>query len=215
LIRNCVKLALLVAAGALWGHRHLVGLIGMQGLSVRSQTHAATALIGSVFGLAAALFIFFAAIDWLFNHWDYARNMRMSKREVKDEHKEREGDPRIKSRLRELRVEWMQRARSVAKIKNADVLLMNPTHYAVALQYRHGDTPAPVITAKGAGELALRMREEARRRNVPVVENPALARALFNIHGSEPFVPEQYFQDVARILRWVYSRRHLVSRGIA
>src|SRR5439155_10757643 len=82
-----------------------------------------------------------------------------------------------------------------------------PTHYAVALQYRHGETPAPVITARGAGELALRMREEARRRRVPVVENPPLARALFKVRGAELFVPEENFQDVARILRWVYSRR--------
>ena len=216
LLRNCVKLVVLVAAGTIWGHHHLADIVGVQGLSTRSQTHTAMALIGGAFGLAAALFILFAAIDWMFNRWDYARQMRMSKREVKDEHKEREGDPRIKSRLRELRMEWLRRARSVAKVKSADVLVTNPTHYAVALQYRHGETPAPVITARGAGELALRMREEARRRRVPVVENPPLARALFKVRGAEPFVPEEHFQDVARILRWVYSRRRRpASRGIA
>jgi flagellar biosynthetic protein FlhB len=216
LLRNVVKLLVLATAAAVWGRHHLQDIVGVQGVSTRSQTHTAIQLIGGAFGLAAALFIFFAAIDWMFNRWDFARQMRMSKREVKDEHKEREGDPRIKSRLRELRMEWLRRARSVGKIKSADVLLTNPTHYAVALQYRHGETPAPVITAKGAGELALRMREEALRRNVPVVENPPLARALFRIRGVDPFVPEAHFQDVARILRWVYSRRRRsASRGLA
>ncbi|MBW8831150.1 MAG: EscU/YscU/HrcU family type III secretion system export apparatus switch protein [Burkholderiales bacterium] len=207
LLRNSLKLAVMAVATVSWGTHHLQDVLAMQGISARSQAYLITQLIGGAFGLAAALFILFAAIDWMFNRWDFARQMRMSKREIKDEHKEREGDPRIKSRLRELRMEWLRRARSVSKVKSADVLLTNPTHYSVALQYRHGDTPAPLIIAKGAGELALRMREEARRRQVPIVENPPLARALFKVPGAEPLVPEAHFQDVARILRWVYARR--------
>jgi flagellar biosynthetic protein FlhB len=143
--------------------------------------------------------------------------MRMSKREIKDEHKQREGDPRIKRRLRELRVEWLKRARQLAKVRSADVLLTNPTHYAVALEYRHGETPAPMITARGAGELAHRMRAEAQRRGVPVVEHAPLARALFALEGSQVFVPEQHFEPVARILRWVYAARshQRTGRGVA
>lgn len=207
LVRNCIKLAILAGAGVLWGRYHLADIVGAQAASTRSIAHLGLQLAGGVFGLVAALYIVFAAIDWMFNHWDFGRQMRMSKREIKDEHKEREGDPRIKSRLRELRLEWLRRTRSIAKVKSADVLLTNPTHYAVALEYRHGDTPAPLITSRGAGELALRMREEARRRGVPVVENPPLARALFRVPGHEAYVPEEHFQEVARILRWVYARR--------
>ncbi len=207
LLRNSFKLAVMATAAAIWGRHHLPQLIAMQSASGRAQAHAALELIGSMLGLAAGLFIVFAVIEWMLNRWEFARQMRMSKREIKDEHKEREGDPRIKSRLRELRMEWLRRTRSLAQVKNADVLLTNPTHYAVALQYRHGDMPAPVVIAKGAGELALRMREEARRRNVPVVENPPLARALFGLPGSDAMVPQAHFHDVARILRWVYAAR--------
>lgn len=212
LLRNCLKLAILAAIASLWGHHHLPDLVGSQAASTRSTAQLSLQLVASVFGTAATLYIVFAAIDWMFNHWDFARQMRMSKRELKDEHKEREGDPRIKQRLRELRLEWLRRARSLAKVRSADVLVTNPTHYAVALEYRHGAMPAPLITARGAGELALRMRGEARRRGVPVVENPPLARALFRLPGQEAYVPEEHFHDVARILRWIYARR---ARGTA
>ena len=106
-----------------------------------------------------------------------------------------------------MRLEWLKRARQLAKVRSADVLLTNPTHYAIALEYRHGEMPAPMITARGAGELAQRMRAEARRRAVPIVEHPPLARALFALEGSQLFVPEEHFEPVARILRWVYSAR--------
>lgn len=207
LLRNAIKLTVMAVAGVVWGNNHLTDLIALQSVTSRSQANGTLDLIGSLLGMATALFLLFAMLDWMVNRWEFARQMRMSKRDVKDEHKEREGDPRIKSRLRELRMEWLKRARSLAKVKSADVLLTNPTHYAVALQYRHGEMPAPKVLARGAGEMALRMREEARRRQVPVVENPPLARALFRIRGNEPFVPEEHFHDVARILRWVYAAR--------
>jgi flagellar biosynthetic protein FlhB len=157
--------------------------------------------------LLAAIMLVFALLDWSINRWEYLRKMRMSKREIKDEHKERQGDPRIKRRLRELRLQWLKRSRQIAKVGSADVLLTNPTHYAVALEYRHGEMPAPTITARGAGEIARRMRLEARRRGVPVVENAPLARALYALKESETLVPEEHFDQVARLLRWVYAAR--------
>jgi flagellar biosynthetic protein FlhB len=215
LLRNVVKLALMAGAAVVWGRHHLPDLIALQSAAGRSQSRAMLQLVGGMLGMAAALFLLFAAVDWMVNRWEFGRQMRMSKREIKDEHKEREGDPRIKSRLRELRMEWLKRARSLAKVKSADVLLTNPTHYAVALQYRHGEMPAPVVIARGTGEMALRMRDEARRRGVPVVENPPLARALFRLRGADPFVPEAHFHDVARILRWVYAARRVQARPLA
>jgi flagellar biosynthetic protein FlhB len=164
-------------------------------------------LLASALALLAAIVLVFALLDFALNRWQFMRDMRMSRREMRDEHKEREGDPRIKARLRELRLEWLRRARQLTKIRGSDVLLTNPTHYAVALAYRHGEMPAPLITARGAGELAQRMRAEARRRNVPVVENAPLARALFALEESQRFVPEEHFEPVARILRWVYATR--------
>jgi flagellar biosynthetic protein FlhB len=172
-------------------------------------------LLGGLLALAAGCVLVFALLDWSFSRWEFMRRMRMSKRELKDEHREREGDPRIKTRLRELRLELAKRSRSIARVKSADVLLTNPTHYAVALQYVHGRMPAPMVLAKGAGELARRMRSEARRCGVPVVEHAPLTRALFAAVEPDDYVPESEFAQVARILRWVYAARDRVpsSRG--
>jgi len=205
--RSAIKLAAIFTAMALWGPHQLPLLLGLQALPPGLLLREAIALLGSALTLLAGLMLILALLDWSFNRWEFLRKLRMSKRETKDEHKEREGDPRIKARLRELRTAWLRRARQLSKVRRADVLLTNPTHYAVALEYQHGRMPAPMITARGAGEMARRMRAEARRRHVPVVEHPALARALFAVQESQLFVPEEHFNQVARILRWVYAAR--------
>jgi flagellar biosynthetic protein FlhB len=205
--RNSAKLAVICIAAVLWGRAHLEAILRMSTLPPRAMAQAGLSLFGSALTLLAGIVIVFALLDWALNRWEFLKKMRMSKREVKDEHKEREGDPRIKSRLRELRLAWLKRMRELAKVRNADVLLTNPTHYAVALEYRHGEMPAPMITARGAGELARNMRNEARRRNVPVVENAPLTRALHALNESQVFVPVEHFEEVARVLRWVYAAR--------
>jgi flagellar biosynthesis protein FlhB len=209
--RSSAKLGLIAIATASWGRNHLEELLRLSTQEPRAALRSGIGMLGSLLSLLAGLVLLFALLDWSINRWDFMRRMRMSKREIKDEHKEREGDPRIKARLRELRLGWLTRARGLSKVRSADVLLTNPTHYAVALEYRHGEMPAPMITARGAGELAQRMRAEARRRAVPIVEHPPLARALFALHESQVLVPEEHFSQVARILRWVYAARELRS----
>jgi flagellar biosynthesis protein FlhB len=205
--RSAAKLSLICLAMAAWGRHHLGELLRMQTTQPRLMTHEAVSLLASVMTLLAGLVLALALLDWGFNRWEFMRQMRMSKREVKDENKEREGDPRIKARLRDLRLDWLKRSRQLSKVRNADLLLTNPTHYAVALEYRHGEMPAPVITARGAGELAQRMRAEAHRGNVPVVQHPQLARALYALHESQVYVPHEHFDAVARVLRWVFAAR--------
>lgn len=205
--RNTAKLTVIIVAATIWGGAHLEEILHLPLQTARSMAQGGIALLGSALSLLAGIIFVFALLDWGLNRSDFMRKMRMSKREIKDEHKDREGDPRIKARLRELRLEWLKRTRELSKVGSADVLLTNPTHYAVALQYRHDEMPAPMITARGAGELAQRMRSEARRRAVPIVENPPLARALFGLQESRSFVPEEHFEQVARILRWVYAAR--------
>ncbi|RYZ76550.1 MAG: EscU/YscU/HrcU family type III secretion system export apparatus switch protein, partial [Proteobacteria bacterium] len=131
---------------------------------------------GVILATLTAVLALLALIDLAYTRWEFLKQMRMSKREVKDEHKQREGDPRIKARLRELRLEWFKKGIAAQRVKNADVLVTNPTHYAVAISYKRDVMSAPRIVAKGSGELALRMRELARSHHVPVVENPPLAR---------------------------------------
>jgi flagellar biosynthesis protein FlhB len=208
--RSTAKIAVIAVAMAIWGGHHLAEILALSGLAPRSMTQRGLALLGSCLTLLTGLMFVFALLDWSLNRWEFLRKMRMSKREIKDEHKEREGDPRIKARLRELRLQWLNRARQLSKVRSADVLLTNPTHYAVALKYRSGEMPAPMITARGAGEMAQRMRAEARRCAVPVVEQPQLARALFALNEAQVFVPEEHFEQVARVLRWTYAAR---SRG--
>jgi flagellar biosynthesis protein FlhB len=207
--RNSAKLGAISFAMVIWGQQHLDEILQLSTQTPRSALSSGIALLGSSLSLLTGLVLLFALLDWSINRWDFMRQMRMSKREIKDEHKEREGDPRIKARLRELRLSWLTRARQLSKVRNADVLLTNPTHYAVALEYWHGEMPAPMITARGAGEMAQRMRAEARRRAVPIVEHPSLARALFALKESQVLVPEEHFNQVARILRWVYAAREL------
>ena len=212
--RSGAKLLAIFASMGLWGYHHWNELVHLPAHDPHSLLSRGIALLGSSMSMLAGILCVFALLDWLFNRWDYLRRMRMSRREIKDERKELEGDPRIKSRLRELRLQWLKRSRQLANVRSADVLVTNPTHVAVALEYRHGEMPAPMITARGAGELAHRMRQEARRRAVPVVENPPLARELFAVHESQTFVPERHFNQVARILRWVYAARGMERRGL-
>ena len=148
-----------------------------------------------------------AAIDLAFTQREFSRKMRMSRREVRDESKNREGDPRIRSRLRELRREMLKRSLATRQTKHADVVVTNPTHYAVALVYRHGQMSAPRVIAKGADALAANMREIAHRHAIPVVQRPALARALYAQVDIDESLPEAFYRDVANLMIWVIAMK--------
>ncbi len=148
-----------------------------------------------------------ALVDFIYVRWDYQNRMKMSRREMREELKQREGDPRIRARIRELRQEMLKRSKSLKRVKDADVLITNPQHLAVALSYRRGEMAAPQVIAKGAGELAVQMRAVARRSSVPVVENRGLARSLYRTVDLDRPIPESLYPQVARILTWVYAAR--------
>jgi flagellar biosynthetic protein FlhB len=148
-----------------------------------------------------------ALLDVLHTRREFAKKMRMSHREIKDEVKNREGDPRIRSRVRELRREMLKRSLSLRKTSNADVLITNPTHVAVALRYVHGEMSSPQLIAKGRGFMAAAMRTIAARHGIPVVQNPPLARALYQDLALNQHVHPAQYAQVARIIVWVFSRR--------
>lgn len=159
-------------------------------------------------GLKMALVLgLIGALDFAYTRREFGQKMRMSRRELKDEHKNREGDPRIRARLRELRNEMLKRSQALRNTRSADVLLTNPTHYAVALRYVHGGMDAPQLVAKGAGQLASAMREIAYRHRIVVVRSPALARRLFRELEIEQAVPASFHAQVARIFVWVFAMR--------
>lgn len=153
------------------------------------------------------LLAFIALLDTLYTRWQYGDQMKMSRREVKEEVRNREGDPRIRSRMRELQRELINRAKAVRRVPEADVLITNPVHLAVALLYKRDEMHAPQVIAKGSGELVEHMKALARRHGVPVVENKALARKLFAKAEVGQAIPEGLYPPVARLLLWIYSRR--------
>lgn len=150
-------------------------------------------------------FIVFSIIDYLFQKFEFEDSLKMSKQEVKDELKQMEGDPLIKSRIRQIQRE-MARKRMISEIPYADVVITNPTHVAVALRYKEGEDEAPKIVAKGMNLMAEKVKQIAREHSVIIVENPPLARTLVKLEVGWS-VPPDLFQAVAEILAFVYQAK--------
>lgn len=150
------------------------------------------------------LYLLIAIADYIFQKWKFTEDMKMTKQEVKDEHKQMEGDPKLKGQLRSL---MRSRIRSlmIENVKEADVVITNPTHFAVAVKYQEGASSAPLVIAKGLDFLALRIREVATEFEVPIVEEPPLARALYANVEIDEEIPEELFKAVAEVLAYVYS----------
>ncbi len=144
-----------------------------------------------------------ALADYAYSRFSFMRTMRMTKQEVKDEHKQSEGDPKIKAKLRQIRVERARR-RMMANVPKASVVITNPTHFAVALQYEMGEAGAPKVVAKGTDLVALRIRELAEEHDVPIVENPPLARSLYASVEIDQEIPPEHYKAVAEIISYVF-----------
>jgi flagellar biosynthetic protein FlhB len=164
--------------------------------------------------LAGAL-VLIALLDLMFTKRHFATKMRMSRRELKDEVKNRDGDPRVRARIRELRRELLKRSASLKNTRDADVVITNPTHVAVALRYRHGEMASPQLVAKGRGFMAAALRAIAARYRIPVVPAPSLARALYRDLAVDQHVRPDLYAPVARIIVWVFSKRGAARRGAA
>ena len=152
------------------------------------------------------LFFILAIIDLLIVRFQYFKELRMSKQEIKDEYKQMEGDPMVKSRIKKLQMELAQK-RMMSEIPTADVVITNPTHYAVALRYDKKREAAPRVVAKGVDHLALRIKEIAREHMIQIVENPPLARELYKACDLEEQIPQTLYKAVAEVLAFVYKSR--------
>jgi len=149
------------------------------------------------------VYVVIALLDYAFQRWQHEERLKMSKQEVKDEYKETEGDPLIKSRIRSLQRE-MARRRMMAEVPRSDVVITNPTHFAVALRYEPPQHHAPVVVAKGTDRVAARIVELAEANGVPLYQAPPVARALYREAEIGDPVPADLFQAVAEILAHVY-----------
>lgn len=186
---------------------HLNRLIGMEMVQLLGETKALLAkLLIGVVSIVAAI----AAIDVIYQRLQHMREMRMSRQEIKDEFKETEGDPLVKGRLRQLRMERTRR-RMMAQVPQSDVVVTNPTHYAVALKYDPNSMGAPKMMAKGVDKVAQKIREVAKEHGIPIVENPPLARGLFAAVDVDQEVTPEFYKAVAEIISYIFKlkRRRL------
>lgn len=176
----------------------------MMDMSPRQAMAMTGDMILSIVRTAAIFFAFLALFDYVYQWWEYEKNLRMSKQEIKEEYKETEGDPQIKGKIKE-KQQMMARRRMMQNVPSADVVIRNPTHYAVAIRYDPEMDRAPVVVAKGADRLALKIVEIAQEHDIVVTENVPLARALYDAVELEMEIPGQFYQPVAEVLAFVYS----------
>ena len=150
------------------------------------------------------IIIIFAIIDFFFTRHYYFKQLRMSKQEIKDEHKQIEGDPMVKGRIRQIQMK-MAKQRMMSDVPDADVVVTNPTHYAVALKYDAEKSSAPLVLAKGIDFLALKIKDIARESKIPIIEDPALARAIYDQVEVEEEIPEVFYKAIAEIFTYIYN----------
>ncbi len=189
--------------------------IALMELSIEKALHGGLMLVAQACGLMILALFAPVVIDVPYQLWNHAKQLRMTKEEVKQEMKESDGDPQIKARIR-AQQQAMARKRMMANIATADVVVTNPTHFAVALKYDEKSHTAPRVVAKGCDAVAMRIRELADEHKVPMLEAPPLARALYRHVDLEREIPSELFTAVAEVLAWAFSlKRAAGHRGPA
>jgi flagellar biosynthetic protein FlhB len=208
-LRGLIKVVVLgtVMFSVLWPERDR--LDALVTIDIMEMLPVAESLSIKMLGTIVAMMFLIAVLDYAWVYWRWRKRHMMSLKEIKDEHKQTEGDPMIKGKIRQLRQD-RARNRMMSKVPNATVVVTNPTHYAVALQYEAA-MQAPVCVAKGADEVALRIRETAREAGVPVIENPPLARSLYASVELDQMIPEQHYKAVAQLISQIMNTRRQSS----
>lgn len=211
-LKNCAKFAIVGGAlvWALWpsdASLERTPLLDMFALVALIQEKSIALMIA----LTSATVVI-AVLDYVATRQSYMQKLKMSRREIKEEMRQSEGDPMVKMKLRQIRIERGRR-RMLANVPQASVIVTNPTHYAVALKYVQGETAAPICLAKGVDDVALRIREVAAEHNIPIMEDPPLARALFASAEVDEAIPREHYEAVAKVIgavmRLAQQRRRL------
>ncbi|SCX78236.1 flagellar biosynthesis protein FlhB [Nitrosospira sp. Nsp13] len=215
LAKALLKAALIGGAGVwtIWHNKEAVLSLIAAPLAVGAG-HMGNLIITSFLAIAGTM-VLIAAVDVPFKLWDHYRKLKMTKEEVRQENKETDGDPQMKARIRAKQRE-AARKRMMAEIPKADVIVTNPTHYSVALKYEDGKMRAPRVVAKGSHLLALKIREIGQQHNIPLLEAPPLARALYHHAELGDEIPQTLYNAVAEVLAYIYQlRRHREYGGKA
>lgn len=201
-LKSLAKLALI--GGALWlvVWPRLDWLLQLPAMETEAMLMKTRVLILILVSTIVGVMLAVAAADMFWVRYQNHKKLKMTKQEVKDEHKQAEGDPQVKSRIRAIRMERL-RKRMMAAVPSADVVITNPTHFAVALRYKVDEMAAPKVVAKGADLIAKKIREIAEEHDVPMVENPPLARALYASVEVDQFIPPEHYKPVAEVISYV------------
>ncbi|MGI2258594.1 flagellar biosynthesis protein FlhB [Shewanella sp. GXUN23E] len=206
LLKSMLKVSLLLSIMWLFLRHHLTYLLNISQLPVDEAVSRGVELISLALMYLGAGLLLITFIDVPYQYFQHKKELKMSKQEVKDEHKQMEGKPEIKAKIRALQ-QQMARSRAEVSVPQADVILVNPTHYAVALKYDPKRAEAPFVIGKGIDEVALYMRELATRHSVEIVSAPPLARAVYHSTQIEQQIPAGLFKAVAHVLHYVLQIR--------
>lgn len=209
LLKSILKIGFVgfVAFFVLWQRIDEVLILSHKTVPAALKTIASLTLQMGISASIALLLL--SLLDYLYQRYDFEKNIRMSKQDIKDEFKNTEGDPLIKSKIKQRQRE-MAMARMMQEVPNADVVITNPTHYAIALKYDENQSDAPVVVAKGLDFMAERIKKLAREHGVVLVENRPLAQALYKQTDIGDKIPEDFFKAVAEILAYVYRLKHKI-----
>ncbi len=204
LLKALLKI-LIIAGLTYWVlSKYFINLLKLFGVDISYLTYSFKILLKDFISKLTVILVILGILDWLYNRWDVERRIKLTRHELREELKQTEGDPWVKARVRQKQRE-LARRRMLAEVPKADVVITNPTHYAVALKYEIGKMSAPQVIAKGKDYLAQKIREIAETYKIPVYQDPPLARLLYEKVNIGEFIPEELYQAVAKVLAYVYK----------
>ena len=212
LVKSCLKIGLLSYIAYSVYRQNFAGFFSLFDQPVGLIMTFIAKVAFQILWRCGLLMLVLALFDYIYQRWEFMEGQKMSKQEVKDEMKQSEGDPQVKSRIRSMQMS-AARQRMMQEVPKADVVITNPTHIAVALVYDQENSEAPIVVAKGAGLMAEKIKKIAREHGVPVVENKALARLLFKTVELNQMIPETLYQAVAEVLAYIYKRDGARAEG--
>lgn len=212
LTKALAKSALIGSVAVFFLKGHISQLLALSRLPIEQALASTMHLIALACGMTVLALILVIGLDVPYQLWSHAKKLRMSKEDMRQEHKETEGDPHVKGRIRSQQ-QAMARARMMSKVPTADVIVTNPTHYAVALSYQDGQMAAPRVVAKGTEAVAARIREVGGEHGVPLLEAAPLARALYFHVDLDQEIPSELYTAVAEVLAWAYRLKRVREEG--
>lgn len=205
LSKSFIKLLVVGSVGYSVAMARMPDMFGLLGLPVAASFSVISNVVIQMIIMMCIAMIFLGLIDKKYQDYEYNKSIKMSKQEIQDEHKNQEGDPQIKQKIKAAQMQF-QRQKMMQNVKSADVVVTNPTHYAVAIRYDTTKAPAPQVVAKGVDFMAFKIRDLAKENGIPIEENKPLARTLYKMVPVEGLIPPELYVAVAELLAFVYNK---------